>query len=201
MGGGFAHHPPASEDPMRRLMSCFLVSALVAGRLTAQIVDSLLPPAEELRRFEATLARKPVALEHSASSRDQLIHRFARALSIRDSVALRQMVISREEFATLYYPTSMYAKPPYYQKPGLVWFQMENTSYQGLTRLLARDGGKTLTIQSSHCPSPPVRQGRNQIWKECLVSTKAESTRSRKLFGSIVERGGRFKFLTYATEY
>jgi hypothetical protein len=42
--------------------------------------------------------------------------------------------------------------------------------------------------------------GPNRIWKNCSVGLQsATGVRSIRLFGPIIERGGEFKFLTYAS--
>jgi hypothetical protein len=167
-----------------------------------QVVDSIFPPAVELARFQRTITGpKPIRLD-GPSSRSALVRAFIGAVETRDSATIRRLLISRAEFGYLYFPSSEYTKPPYVQKPGLVWFRMTATSEKGIGRVLARDGGSPLGLTGHRCPVPPLVQGKNRIWKDCLVLVRrAGKPVERRLFGSIIERGGRFKFLTYASEY
>src|SRR5262245_7724799 len=77
-------------------------------------VDSILPIPEQVRRFTENLA--PVSqLAGGTKSRDALVTQFAKAVERADTTALRRMVLSRAEFAYLYYPFSQYTHPPYTQ--------------------------------------------------------------------------------------
>lgn len=168
----------------------------------AQVVDSMFPPAVELARFRATVDGPPPTRLDGAPSRDALIRRFVGAVERRDQATLSRLLISKAEFAYLFFPASEYARAPYRQKPGLVWFRMTATSERGLGRLLARDGGRPLPLVGVKCPAPTPVDGRTRLWKDCRVVVRRDgATVERRLFGSIIERGGRFKFLTYATEY
>ena len=110
------------------------------------VVDSILPPEEALRRFRENLP--PVsALEHAEPSRDSLVRRFIRAVEERDTTTLRAIVMTRAEFAHLYYPTSPHARPPAQQQPALVWFLHSQASEKGVSRALDRFGGRSLDVR------------------------------------------------------
>ena len=168
------------------------------------VVDSILPVDEELRRFRAAIGGDSVStLEDGAQSRDALVKMFIRALSTSDSVTLRKMLLNAREFAWLVYPESPYTHPPYTQAPALVWNQIENPAASGLSRLISRLGGKALQYQDYECAPRPDHQGKNAIWTKCTLrlGEPGESIRRRRLFGSIIERDGRFKFVSYVNEF
>jgi hypothetical protein len=60
-----------------------------------------------------------------------------------------------------------------------------------------------LRYRGNSCKAHPDRQGKNLIFTRCLVRlTHADNAVSEhQLFGSIIERGGRFKFVSYANEF
>ncbi len=163
------------------------------------IVDSVFPIDEEIRRFVATLDSVPTALRHGASSRDELIQRFIRAVETRDTTELPRLVLQRDEFITFYYPHTRYAERPYELAPALLWFQMENPSSRGLNRLLERMGGRSLGFEGLRCPDEPRIEDRNQIWEGCSVSVLGQdgTVAPHQLFGAILERDGTWKFLSY----
>jgi hypothetical protein len=165
------------------------------------VIDSALPVDEEIRRFRATIAdTSPRAqLTNAARSRDDLVRRFIQAIAQHDTATLRSFVIDRAEFIDIYYPSSIYARPPYKQSPGFVWFQFEQNSVKGLTRLLLRYGGARLGFQSYNCSEQPTVQRNNQLWQECRV-TWAQQPPTLRLFGTILEHDGRFKFVSYAND-
>ncbi len=168
------------------------------------VVDSILPVEEEVRRFSAAIGGKPVtALAHGAASADALVQRFAQALAASDSIALRNMALSAREFIDLVYPSSPYTKPPYRQSPSLLWSQIRNPSSSGYRRLLERLGGKPLRIAAVTCPGAPERQGANLLHTKCTVrfTSGSDPERPGVLFGTILERGGQFKFVSFSNMY
>ena len=168
------------------------------------IVDSILPTQVEVRRFRAAVGGTAVsALVGGASSPDALVARLAAAVSARDSAALRALAMSPREFIDLVYPSSPYARPPYRQAPGVLWSQIQLSSGTGFARLLDRLGGATLRIAAIACPGKPERQGDNVLHTNCTVRYAAGDTplREGRLFGSILERRGRFKFVSFANMY
>lgn len=170
--------------------------ATVAGR----VVDSTFPIEEEIRRFAATVESLPMALRGGAPDRDALVARLVQAVERRDTLALAPLVVQRDEFISLYYPHTTFTRPPYELSPALVWFQMQNVSSRGISRLLQRDGGGPLGVTGVRCPTPPREEGPNRIWEGCLAIIGAAAT-ERRLFGPILERGGTWKFLTLSNEY
>ncbi|MDP1859792.1 MAG: hypothetical protein Q8K82_14055, partial [Gemmatimonadaceae bacterium] len=102
------------------------------------VVDSILPPAEALRRFTADVSFPPTTFANGASSRDALVRTWVRALESNDSLALIRTAMNRPEFAFLVYRTSPHAAPPYNQAPALMWMQLSNASLKGFRRSLQR---------------------------------------------------------------
>lgn len=166
----------------------------------AGVVDSILPLEEALRRFRADLV-ETTALQGGSASRDALVRRFVRAVETQDTAAIRQMVLSRAEYAWLYYPTSTFSREPYYQMPQLNWFLNVASSEKGITRVVTRHGGRPLGFERYQCPDSARTDGGLSFWDGCRVSfeQKGESKRVR-LFGSIIERDGQFKFYSYAND-
>jgi hypothetical protein len=161
-------------------------------------VDSAVPRAEEVRRFRDGLA-PAAALTGGAATAGALVRQFASALERRDSAGFAPMLLSRAEFAWLYYDTSPIAHPPYDLSPGLMWFQMQGHSAKGLGHALEERGGRPLGYVGFSC-DPPVRQGQNLIHGNCLVRRiqAPGDTVTEALFGALIQRNGRFKFLSYA---
>lgn len=174
-------------------------AAETAGRKAPAHVDSLVPRDEALRRFEAT-TRRVDSLSWGATSRDSLVKQYVVALGARDTTALRRMVLDRSEFAYLYYPTDPQGLPPYDLSPDLLWFLTASGSAKGLGRALERMGGRTLDFAGYACDSMPSHRGRNVVWGPCTIRLRGTdgATSSVRLFGLIVERDGRYKFVSYA---
>lgn len=165
------------------------------------VIDSVLPVKEELRRFRVAIERVPTSLEGGASSRETLVRHFFSAVARADSAELRNMLLSRAEFAYLVYPESPYTHPPYRQPPDLVWMQLATTGSTGARRLLAR--ARDFRYLSHRCDPTPEREGKNTLWRQCLarVVRSEGDTVDMRLFGVIVERDERFKFASYETDF
>lgn len=172
--------------------------------LPGYVIDSILPVEEQLRRFRASIGGTPVtSLQHGSPSRGALIDRFMRALVAGDSAVLRAMVVSPREFADLIYPESPNVRPPYQQDPALVWRTIQNPSESGFIRLVRRAGGVPVKLKSYRCDAKPVSEGVNRLWGNCVLTLvgKQGDTSTHRFFGSILERGGRFKFMSYKNEF
>jgi hypothetical protein len=164
-------------------------------------VDSVFPIEEEIRRFRATLDEQPTRLRGGASSRDSLVARFIRALERRDSVTLAEMHLSAAEFGYLYYPYTRYTREPYELKPALLWFQIQNASSRGITRALRDLGGRSLGYVDYRCEQEPEVLGEGRSWSGCRVRCQVGgNTVEVRLFGSIFEREGHYKFISYAND-
>ncbi|HYH81182.1 MAG TPA: hypothetical protein VEX86_15370 [Longimicrobium sp.] len=164
-------------------------------------MDSILPPEEEQRRFREGL-EDPGELSGGAASREALVRALVRAVERADTAAVRGMILTRAEFAYLYYPSTEFTRPPRRMSPALLWFLTLQESEKGIGRLFARRGGTELGYVSSACAPTPRVEGRNRLWDRCTVTLRGDGeTRAERLFGTIVERGGRFKFVSYQNEY
>lgn len=168
------------------------------------IVDSIFPIEEEIRRFESTLeGEPPAALTGGTSSRDALVDRFVSALEAADTAAFREMLMTRAEFAYLYYPYTRFTAPPYELSPALLWFQMENGTSRGFHRMMQRMAGHPAHAAGYACPNPVLEEGPNRIWEDCVVQLRPPGGEGQdfRLFGSILEHGGVFKFVSYSNGF
>ncbi len=152
----------------------------MAGRAQAATrVDSAVSREIELARFRDGLG-EPAALAGGAASRDALVRAFVRALESRDTSALAALLLTRAEFAYLYYPTNLEAQPPYNLSPGLMWFMLEGRSRRGLTQALEQRSGQPLRYAGYSCAASQ-RQGENTVWTGCTVRRhEGGAARSRK---------------------
>lgn len=165
-------------------------------------VDSIRPMDEAVREFRADLAAV-TELEGGAPSRDELVVELVRAIERSDTAAVRRMHISRAEYAYLYFPTSIYMSTPYQQPPAVAWLLSAENSEKGITRVLRRLGGHRLRFQGYAC-AERSREGSNSFSRSCTVRYRDPHELdfvSRRLFSTIIERGGQHKFLSYANDF
>jgi hypothetical protein len=168
------------------------------------IIDSVVPIEEELRRFRAAIGGETATeFGHGRSTRDDLVRHLVRAVASQDTAAMRDMILSAREFADLVYPSSPYTHAPYAQAPGFVWSQIVQPSASGFRRLMRRRGGVAFRYLDHTCNPIPEKQGENRIWTGCTLRVRSPDgdTTTQRWFGSIIERGGRFKFVSYANQF
>lgn len=205
---------------MRCMLACFLlltaacggareappVAAADSSRPWAQpgdVIDSILPMAEYQRRFREGLV-EVTALEGGAESPEALARGFLAAVSARDTAALRQMLLTRAEFAWLLFPDHRYSEPPYELDPAIFWMQVTAENGKGLERVLQRYAGMPLTMERLECRADTLQmlRGPTTLLGPCTVRYRtADSTITRRLFGSVIKREGRVKFVSYANEF
>ena len=176
-----------------------------ANRLrTGYVIDSILPPEAELARFRAAVGGAPVTeLGGAARSRSALVDQAMSALLRADTATLSAITLTAREFADLVYSESRYARAPYRQSPALAWMLIQNPSRTGRARATERIAGLELRLLGHSCRRPPEYEGRNTVWNECTVQLADGTGRaeSHRLFGSIIERNGRFKVVSWAGEF
>ena len=166
------------------------------------VIDSLLPPEEEARRFRAAFpGDSATAFIGGAPSRDALVRRFVRALAAADTNDLRRTVVTPREFVDLYYPRSPYASGPYHQPVGFAWQMIQNPSDAGFRRLL-RAAGHPITFLWHRCEPVVRREGAVDRYTGCLVRIvdARGDTVTKRLFGSVVSYRGAFKFLSFTND-
>ena len=168
---------------------------------SAGVIDSILPVEEEIRRFRSQLQAPPVAVLGGAyETPELLVRQYLNALSDRDAARLNRLAIDAREFIDLYYPTSPYSRPPYRQNPAFVWFIIQQNSQRGMSRALARFGGRSVRYVGHDCRRIEP-QGQNRFW-ECTVRVESDGKGQppQRLFGTILERDGRYKFVSLASD-
>lgn len=161
-------------------------------------VDSILPMATMIARFQADRRAVTSLGPDAARSRAELVARVVAAVADSNTAALHALTMNAAEFGYLYFPTSIYAREPYAQPPEVTWLLLDQNSRKGLLRLLREYGGKPLRAEGHRCTGEPGVEGMNRIHEHCTVQLRNEdgTIRDVRLFGSIIEREGRFKLMS-----
>lgn len=164
-------------------------------------VDSVLPGDEALRRFRADLGAPPAAFAPAFRSREALVRKLVDVVERADTLALVPLVLSRAEFAYLYYPTNPLSRPPYALPPALMWFRLQESNRGAAFALMRARGGRPLGYLGHECLHSE-RQGANTIWSDCELLRRLPEGGERKerLFGSIIQRDGLYKFVGLKNE-
>ncbi|MBC7895431.1 MAG: hypothetical protein H7066_08455 [Cytophagaceae bacterium] len=166
------------------------------------VVDSILPLDEQLRRFRMALP-EVTTLASDVRTREALVREIAAAVEAGDAARLTALVVTPAEYAWLVYPTSEHVSGPMAQAPQLAWYLLSGNSDVGQRRLIERMGSRPLGVRGHACAAQPVRQGANEIWNDCVVIRRNEqgSEVRQRLFGTFIEREGRWKVLSFANDF
>lgn len=153
-----------------------------------------------LRQFQTGMPHAD-SLAGTSLTREALTRRYLDAVARSDTGALRRMHITRAEYAFLYFASSKMMKPPYELPPDVAWLLQTGESNKGIGSVMRRFGGQRLEFEGVRCPGEPLREGANVVWRDCVVRYRdaRNAEHERPLFAAIIERGGRFKFFSYAT--
>jgi hypothetical protein len=168
------------------------------------VVDSILPIDEEIRRFKASIGGEPVtSFAHGSSSREALVRRIVRDVARGDTIDLAASAVTPREFIDLVYPSSPYTHPPYRESPSMIWMQIANPSDAGYTRLVRRLGGQPFEYERHTCEKATERQGKNTLWLDCTIRviTPQRETTTQRWFGTIIERDGRYKVMSFRNQF
>ena len=173
-------------------------------RQAGDVIDSVFPMDVMLARFRESVP-EVTRLEGGAADREALARTFLAAVAAGDSTALTGLLLTRSEYAWLVYPEHLYAEPPYELDPAIHWLQVQASSAKGMARVLERYGNQPLEFRSLDCEVDTLqftRSATTRAWAPCNVTYRAsDSTLTRRLFGTIVERDGMAKFFGYANEF
>ncbi|MDZ4259656.1 MAG: hypothetical protein U0974_03795 [Gemmatimonadales bacterium] len=172
-------------------------------RLPGDAIDSILPMEVMLTQFRTGM-ESPATLRSPAKDREELARQFLKAVAAGDSTTLSALLVNRAEFAWLLFPDHLYALPPYELDPAIYWLQIQASSAKGSARVLERYGRRPLEFRGLDCVRDTVQfvTGPTVAWAPCTVTYRGnDSTLTRRLFGTIVERDGVAKFMGYATEF
>ncbi len=187
-----------TRDPARDALPLDSVQSALEQQPPSHI-DSIFPPEEEARRFRLEVGDSTETLRHAAPTRDALVERFRVAVEKNDRAALGQLTMNAAEFGSLVYLSSRYGHPPYFLKPQTAWFQLSANSNHDADILLRKFGGKPMRIDRVACADTALVEGQNRLWDGCRVRLKGDTT-GLQLFGVILERDKRFKFLSLANK-
>lgn len=163
------------------------------------IIDSILPPDEALRRLQAQVTDPaPTRLRGGATTRPGLIRAYWAALQQTDTTAIRDLVVSKAEFAYLYFPES--APFASGMQPEPAWVLYEAQTGRGLTAASSRAGDAlagNAALREVVCREGGRTEGSSQTSGPCGVVLRWPDQQTDTLWiaSTILRRDGRYKLL------
>jgi hypothetical protein len=162
------------------------------------------PPAPETAAALAAAETRPQAaaptrLSGGRASLEDLAREVLRCLRAQDADGLHALRITRDEYLELLFPEFDEAKRPSTIPPEFHWKLMDLNSRKGLRGVLSEFGGtdfELLRIEVGDLRG----YARCRLHNKVLLHLRKRSdgtTGVEELFGSVVERDGRFKLLSF----
>lgn len=164
------------------------------------VVDSVFSPEENLRRFQATVqGPPPTRLSDGEPSTDALLRRYWALLTLSDTLAMQPLIISRGEYAYLYFPESPEATSG--MPPAIGWELILSQTGRGLTRALRHAQLGPSTITETKCSDSPRQVGRSTVYGPCAVVIRRDGVEETIwLAKTLIQRDGVHKFLGLQNE-
>jgi len=135
-------------------------------------------------------------------SAEELVRAVSLALSASDRAALDRFCITREEYLQLVWPQLPVSKIEQWKKQsGFIWTQHAAKSDSGLRQLLANYGGLRLAVRSVAFTTPAQEYDgafRLHVRPAIAATDQSGAGMAPTLFGSLIERSGRFKVFSYS---
>lgn len=164
-------------------------------------------PASRWRGVAALLAlscvmaacRGTPALAGGKESREDVAVAVLNAVSGQDRAALRSLALSEDEFRNHVWPTLPAARPERNLPFSYVWGDLRQKSEHHLSSTLARHGGRQYELVSVRTAGAATQYGKSVVHRDTALKVRDERGHEQeiRLFGSLIEQGGRWKVFSY----
>jgi hypothetical protein len=146
-----------------------------------------------------------VRFQHGAPSIDKLIDEFIEAINDRDKVRLRQLRVSQEEYLGVILPGSVEPgerRPQYNQEESdYLWGMLNGKSVYAEANLIASFGGHHATVTEKEFRKGTKKYADYTAYKQLVLTLKDDKgTEATMRIGSIAEKDGQFKFISYVRD-
>lgn len=194
---------PAGINPAmleRRSDGIWIPSQDSLRKTPGYVIDSVFTPEENLRRFQATVAAPAgERLSGGAPSTDALLRRYWGLLAAGDTLAMTPLIVSRAEYAYLYFPESVESASG--MPPAVGWELIVRQSGRGLTRALFQAQRGPSTVVRTLCSDEPRRMGNSVLYGPCGVVIRRDgSEETLWIVKSVLQRDGVHKLLGLQNE-
>ncbi len=194
---------PEGVDPRmveRRSDGLLIPSQDSLRKTPGYVIDSVFSPEENLRRFQLTVsAPADGRLRGGAPTTDALLRQYWDLLVASDTLAMSPLIVSRAEYAYLYFPESLEGASG--MPPAVGWELIVRQSGRGLARALDQARRAPATVLRTTCSDTPRKIGRLTLYGPCgVVIRRGGAEETLWLVKSLLERDGVHKMLGLQNE-
>jgi len=144
----------------------------------------------------------PATLSHTFDSPEALARVVLTALAERDQATLLALPLSDTEFRTIVWPELPSSRPEVNLPVAYAWGDLRTKSLGHLGATLNRWGGRRLELAGVEFRGETTAYATYSVHRDPVVRVRVEGGEPERvrLFGSILERDGRFKLFSYVVD-
>lgn len=163
---------------------------------TVLLLTVLILPACRARAASGT------ALTHTFESPEAAATAVIGALAGRDAARLRDLALSEHEFRAIVWPELPSSRPEVNLPVAYAWGTLHQTSLASLAGTLNAHSGRRYTVVRVEFAGGTTRYESFAVHRAARVIVRGQDGAEKRLalFGSLLERDGRFKVFSYVTD-
>jgi len=143
----------------------------------------------------------PVAFSLAYDSKDAAVTAFLQALAARDRDTLARQVVNQTEFLKHIWPALPASRPEVGMPADRAWADQAQKNAAYLAQTLSEHGGQRYELVAASFGGPATTYGSFTIHPEATLDVRdASGVREVRLFGSMIESGGRWKIYSYVVD-
>lgn len=144
---------------------------------------------------------EPIPLTPSYASKDAAVTAFLQALAARDRDTLLAQAVSETEFLKHIWPQLPASRPDIGMPADRAWAEQAQRNANFLSQTLAEHGGRRYELVAASFEGPATPYDGFVIHRKTRLDIRDESgVREVRLFGSMIESGGRWKIYSFVVD-
>jgi hypothetical protein len=145
---------------------------------------------------------RPAPLPHSQGSPEELARAVLVAIERRDVEALSNLALNEDEFREHVWPELPASRPERNLPLSYVWGDLRQKTNAALGQTLARHGGRKYELRAVRFTGEATEYSSYRVMRKSEVTVREPQggEQTLRVFGSVIEKGGRFKVFSYVTE-
>ncbi len=141
-------------------------------------------------------------LQGAVESREALGRAVVERVAARDVAGLRQLMLTRDEFAAHVWPHLPTSRPGTNMPMAFVWNRLRQQSEGRLAQVVSHYGGTTARFVEITTRGETTTYGDVVVHRDSRITLQHASgdVEQVELFGSVVRQGSRWKVFSYVTD-
>lgn len=144
---------------------------------------------------------EPIPLTPSYESKDAAVNAFLQALAARDRETLAAQAVSETEFLKHIWPALPASRPDVGMPADRAWADQAQRNNNFLSQLLGEHGGQRYELVTASFEGAAATYGGFALHPKTRLDIRdAAGVREVRLFGSMIESGGRWKIYSFVVD-